>query len=384
MLARKLRMEFPGAIVPPCPEKNQMAKRSADFIETRRQALEVFINKICGHRDLKHAELLQTFLEADESTWQMEMQRMKQSEGETGTVLGTVTQIATDLMQSTKNLAKGQSDDRGEDPEYLQVRCSPLCVNAPCIASGAWLQLRVRALLFQATAETCSLLQLALSIFPQHMMVQRVTKSEACFVVADSGSCAQFKEYSTHLDHHLRDASARASSFVAKQQAYGEALAAFGTQAANMSKYEESTAASAFMDLQAAASAVATMHNDVSTHVNRYAASAMMYSTVGFQISGFAARNHALRQGCCHSARACLKQHTLWEGHVQGTAGCRIFAAPMKEQHLAIKSAKDTQHDRSVALAHKAQTDGDVKAAKARLAHLRSSGKPEAVLNVRF
>lgn len=62
---------------------------------------------------------------------------------------------------------------------------------------------------------------------------------------------------------------------------------------------------------------------------------------------------------------------------------CRIFAAPMKEQHLAIRSCKDTQHDRSVALTHKTQAEAAVKAAKAKLAQLRSSGKPEAVLQVR-
>ena len=56
----------------------------------------------------------------------------------------------------------------------------------------------------------------------------------------------------------------------------------------------------------------------------------------------------------------------------------------MKEQHLAIKSAKDTQHDRSIALAHKAQAEAAVKSAKSRLAQLRSSGKPEAVLAVRL
>jgi hypothetical protein len=90
---------------------------------------------------------------------------------------------------------------------------------------------------------------------------------------ASAPTCAplrvQFKEYSTHLEHHLKDACGRSADFVAKQQAYGEALAEFGAQAANMSKYEESAAASAFMDLQAAAAAVAAMHDDVSTHVNR-------------------------------------------------------------------------------------------------------------------
>ena len=83
--------------------------------------------------------------------------------------------------------------------------------------------------------------------------------------------CLQFKEYSTHLEHHLRDVSLRSADFVAKQQAYGEALAAFGAQAANMSKYEDSTAASAFMDLQASATSVANMHADVTKHVQRFA-----------------------------------------------------------------------------------------------------------------
>jgi predicted phage tail protein len=60
----------------------------------------------------------------------------------------------------------------------------------------------------------------------------------------------------------------------------------------------------------------------------------------------------------------------------------RIFAAPLKEQHLAIRSCKDTQHDRSVALAHKTQAEAAVKTARARLAQLRSTGRAEAVIQV--
>jgi sorting nexin-1/2 len=140
MLFRKIRTDFPGTIVPPCPEKNQLQKlrKSPDFIETRRQALEVFMNKICCHRVLKHSDLLRTFLEADEPTWQMEMQRMKQSE-EQSTMFSTVTQLATDIVQSTKNLAKGQSDDKGEDPEYLQV-CWRVCRWYSCTVHTLWIR----------------------------------------------------------------------------------------------------------------------------------------------------------------------------------------------------------------------------------------------------
>jgi len=54
-----------GVIVPPLPEKNAVAKISAttDFIETRRRALQVFINKVAEHPVLKTSPTLQLFLE---------------------------------------------------------------------------------------------------------------------------------------------------------------------------------------------------------------------------------------------------------------------------------------------------------------------------------
>lgn len=127
MLFVKLQEEFPGVIVLPCPEKNQLGgfRKSSVFIEQRRQALEVFINKVCSHRILKHSQLLQLFLEADETTWQVKMQELK-SGPEQGSLLGKMSQLASDFVHSTKNLTKGQSDDQGEDAEYLQVRYSQL------------------------------------------------------------------------------------------------------------------------------------------------------------------------------------------------------------------------------------------------------------------
>lgn len=142
--------------------------------------------------------------------------------------------------------------------------------------------------------------------------------------------CVQYKEYATHLDHHLKDACCRSSDFVSRQGAYGEALGAFAQQAASMSKLEDGPAANAFLELHAAASAIASEHANSQPHMNR------------------------------------------------------IFAAPMKEQHLAMRSLKDTMHARSCALGHKAQAEAAVKAARTRLASLRSSGKPEAVLQVKI
>jgi sorting nexin-1/2 len=123
MLFTKLHEEYPGVIVPPCPEKNQLEKfrKSGAFIEQRRQALEVFINRVCSHRIIKHSDLLRMFLEADETTWHMEMQKLK-SGPDNASILGKMSQFASDIVHSTKNLTKGQSDDQGEDSEYLQVR----------------------------------------------------------------------------------------------------------------------------------------------------------------------------------------------------------------------------------------------------------------------
>lgn len=75
LLFSKLRAAFPGVVVPPCPEKNQLEtfRKNAAFIEARRQALEVFVNKLCAHRVLRHSDLLRTFLEAEETAWAIEV-----------------------------------------------------------------------------------------------------------------------------------------------------------------------------------------------------------------------------------------------------------------------------------------------------------------------
>lgn len=39
---------------------------SAEFIEMRRQALDVFVNRIASHHELQQSEDLRTFLQADE------------------------------------------------------------------------------------------------------------------------------------------------------------------------------------------------------------------------------------------------------------------------------------------------------------------------------
>ena len=39
---------------------------SAEFIEMRRQALDIFVNRVASHHELQQSEDLRTFLQADE------------------------------------------------------------------------------------------------------------------------------------------------------------------------------------------------------------------------------------------------------------------------------------------------------------------------------
>ncbi|TYH21923.1 hypothetical protein ES288_A04G085000v1 [Gossypium darwinii] len=67
-LRDRLFDKYNGIFVPPLPEKSAVEKFrfSAEFIEIRRQALDVFVNRIASHNELQQSEDFRTFLQADE------------------------------------------------------------------------------------------------------------------------------------------------------------------------------------------------------------------------------------------------------------------------------------------------------------------------------
>ncbi|XP_051114239.1 sorting nexin 1-like isoform X2 [Andrographis paniculata] len=69
-LRDRLYEKYMGIFIPPLPEKSTVEKfrLSAEFIETRRQALDVFINRIAAHPELRQSEDLRIFLQASEQT----------------------------------------------------------------------------------------------------------------------------------------------------------------------------------------------------------------------------------------------------------------------------------------------------------------------------
>ncbi|KAL0333501.1 UNVERIFIED_CONTAM: Sorting nexin 1 [Sesamum angustifolium] len=102
-LRDRLFEKYKGVFIPPLPEKSTVEKFrfSAEFIEMRRQALDVFVNRIASHHELRQSDDLRTFLQVDEQT----MERARSME------IGIFKKKPADLMQIFKledHLAEAQ------------------------------------------------------------------------------------------------------------------------------------------------------------------------------------------------------------------------------------------------------------------------------------
>ncbi|GKV38898.1 hypothetical protein SLEP1_g46753 [Rubroshorea leprosula] len=98
----RLFEKYKGIFIPPLPEKSAVEKFrfSAEFIETRRQGLNSFVNRIASHHELHQSEDLRTFLQSDEET----MQRLRSYE------TGIFIKKPADLMQIFKDVQLKVSD----------------------------------------------------------------------------------------------------------------------------------------------------------------------------------------------------------------------------------------------------------------------------------
>lgn len=64
--------DFPGAIIPPLPEKLTVGRFNPEFIEQRRRGLELFLKRVIGHSEYPefiNCAYFKTFLESDEETF---------------------------------------------------------------------------------------------------------------------------------------------------------------------------------------------------------------------------------------------------------------------------------------------------------------------------
>lgn len=101
-LRDRLFEKYKGVFIPPLPEKSAVEKFrfSAEFIEMRRQALDIFVNRIASHQELQQSEDLRTFLQAEEET----MDRARSQE------TGIFKKKPADLMQIFKDVQSKVSD----------------------------------------------------------------------------------------------------------------------------------------------------------------------------------------------------------------------------------------------------------------------------------
>ncbi|XP_038883387.1 sorting nexin 1 [Benincasa hispida] len=98
----RLFEKYKGIFIPSLPEKNAVEKFrfSAEFIEMRRQALDIFVNRIASHHELQKSEDLRTFLQAEEET----MERLRSHDS------GIFKKKPADLMQIFKDVQSKVSD----------------------------------------------------------------------------------------------------------------------------------------------------------------------------------------------------------------------------------------------------------------------------------
>lgn len=111
-----LQAMYPGVVVPPLPEKLLVGRFSPEFVESRRRALQLFLQRCCMHPELQHSEHLTVFLEASDET----LQAFKKDPRHTAPSVqrgvlfqwldDTVSTISSTLITPSTNLPKTPAD----------------------------------------------------------------------------------------------------------------------------------------------------------------------------------------------------------------------------------------------------------------------------------
>lgn len=123
-LQERLAEKYKGVFIPPLPEKSAVEKFrfSAEFIELRRRALDVFLNRITSHPQLRLSEDLRNFLQADEELWAAEKARTQE-----GSVFqkrpGDFMQIFKDVQSKVTDIVLGKDKPAEEsNPDYEKLK----------------------------------------------------------------------------------------------------------------------------------------------------------------------------------------------------------------------------------------------------------------------
>lgn len=113
---------YPGVVVPPLPEKLLVGRFSPEFVESRRRALQLFLQRCCMHPELQHSDHLTTFLEASEdalAAFKHDPRNAANGKGAKGALFqwidDTVSSISSTLVAAPVNLEKTPADAEVED-----------------------------------------------------------------------------------------------------------------------------------------------------------------------------------------------------------------------------------------------------------------------------
>ncbi|PWZ33754.1 Sorting nexin 1 [Zea mays] len=117
----RLAERYKGIFIPPLPEKNAVEKFrfSKEFIELRRQALDLFVNRIASHPELKQSDVLRTFLQADEEI----MDRARSYETGIFKKPADFIQMFKDVQSKVSDVVLGKEKPVEEStPEYEKLK----------------------------------------------------------------------------------------------------------------------------------------------------------------------------------------------------------------------------------------------------------------------
>ncbi|KQK10724.1 sorting nexin 1 isoform X1 [Brachypodium distachyon] len=117
----RLVEKYKGFFIPPLPEKNAVEKFrfSKEFIELRRQALDLFINRIASHPELKQSEDFRIFLQADEE----KMDRARSFETGIFKKPADFIQMFKDVQSRVSDVVLGKEKPVEEStPEYEKLK----------------------------------------------------------------------------------------------------------------------------------------------------------------------------------------------------------------------------------------------------------------------
>ncbi len=68
-LSSEISRQCPGIIVPPLPEKQSVGRFSSDFVESRRRALEKFLQRVSVHHEIGSLPQFIIFLQGDDAAF---------------------------------------------------------------------------------------------------------------------------------------------------------------------------------------------------------------------------------------------------------------------------------------------------------------------------